>query len=232
MNCDKCEAFIFFNIDGVRRIAGLEKRSPVLVELMGSENRADDLYNALRSTDDIYKREEIILSHYRQALAEDIGAKYTIAFCVEHEDQKKTSHYLIHAAKHPLGFAIMKDVMWRRGHSDEGSGGLELSQASRTNFIPLFDRGEPVKRQILAALKNSRQPVELFFEKWVCRPEDTLCASAYKIILLELEAEGAIEVIGKDGKTPAPVDKRRKYKKKPTLGSGYYVRPKPHKRST
>jgi three-Cys-motif partner protein len=36
----KCEAFIFFNIDGIRRIAGLSDLSPVLVELMGSEQRA------------------------------------------------------------------------------------------------------------------------------------------------------------------------------------------------
>ena len=37
MENEKCEAFIFFNIDGVRRIAGLPALSPVLIELMGSE---------------------------------------------------------------------------------------------------------------------------------------------------------------------------------------------------
>lgn len=38
MENEKCEAFIFFNIDGVRRIAGLPELSPVLVELMGRKN--------------------------------------------------------------------------------------------------------------------------------------------------------------------------------------------------
>ena len=35
------EAFIFFNIDGVRRIAGLDGVSHVLVELLGSQQRAN-----------------------------------------------------------------------------------------------------------------------------------------------------------------------------------------------
>jgi three-Cys-motif partner protein len=70
MKCDKCEAFVFFNIDGVRRIAGLEKLSHVLIDLMGSQPRAQKLYDALRETDDTGKREMLILSHYRAALKE------------------------------------------------------------------------------------------------------------------------------------------------------------------
>ena len=40
MDCDKCEVFIFFNVDGVRRIAGLEPLSSALVELIGTKERA------------------------------------------------------------------------------------------------------------------------------------------------------------------------------------------------
>src|SRR5260370_12037137 len=46
---DKCEAFIFFNIDGVRRIAGVSALSHVLAQLMGSEERAKTLYENLRT---------------------------------------------------------------------------------------------------------------------------------------------------------------------------------------
>jgi three-Cys-motif partner protein len=105
MENEKCEAFIFFNIDGVRRIAGLPALSPVLAELMGSEERAKALYERLRTTASVGKHEEIILSEYCKALIEGMGAEYIIPFRVEHEDQKKTSHYLIHATKHPLGSA-------------------------------------------------------------------------------------------------------------------------------
>lgn len=45
----KCEAFIFFNIDGIRRIAGLPELSPVLVELMGSNERAKTLYDQIKA---------------------------------------------------------------------------------------------------------------------------------------------------------------------------------------
>ena len=64
MENEKCEAFIFFNIDGVRRIAGLAELSSVLVELMGSEERAKVLYERLRATGNVREREEIILSEY------------------------------------------------------------------------------------------------------------------------------------------------------------------------
>src|SRR5216684_4909467 len=75
---EKCEAFIFFNIDGVRRIAGLSALSPVLVELMGSEERAKTLHEKLRRTNNVREREEIILSEYCRAVEEDMGIKYII----------------------------------------------------------------------------------------------------------------------------------------------------------
>ena len=64
---EECEAFIFFNIDGVRRIAGLSALSPVLVELMGDEARARALYEKLRNNQKRQgEREEIILFEYRR----------------------------------------------------------------------------------------------------------------------------------------------------------------------
>jgi three-Cys-motif partner protein len=224
MNCEKCEAFIFFNIDGVRRIAGLDKLSPVLVDLMGSNERAQRLYDELGATGSVAEREQLILSHYRGALTE-IGAKYIVTFRVEHEDRQAASHYLIHATKHPLGFAIMKDVMWRRGHTDYAEGGLQFAQAGRTNFVPLFDfDAEDVERDILKALEPGPLKVALFCETWVRRPEDTFCETAYKKMLLDLEAAGKIEVLSKHGRKIVPVTERPKRKGKPTLANDYHVR--------
>src|SRR5262249_33184945 len=84
MTCAKCESFVFFNIDGVRRIAGLDQLSDVLVDLMGSHDRAKSLYEELRKSESVTEREQLILRHYRAALNE-IGAEYTVAFRVEHE---------------------------------------------------------------------------------------------------------------------------------------------------
>jgi three-Cys-motif partner protein len=224
MNCDKCEAFIFFNIDGVRRLAGLSELNEILVELMGSRERAQAIYDAPRKTNDVAEREQLILAHYRNAL-NDIGAKYTVPFRVEHEDKQKASHYLIHATKHPLGFGIMKDVMWRRSHAEDQVGGLEFVQASRTNYIPLFDpKWDAVKDDVLTALRLGPMKVAVFCEDWVWRPENMLCETAYKKALLELEAVGKIEVLGKDGENVVSAIARPKRKGRPTLAKDYFVR--------
>lgn len=132
---------------------------------------------------------------------------------------------MIHATKHHLGFKIMKDVMWRYGHSDDQPGGLQFEQASRTNFVPLFDlSGDEVKHQILAELANGPKRVAFFCDEWVCRSHDMLCETAYKKAILELEAAGRIEVLSKDGKSEAPASERRKRKGKPTLANDYYLR--------
>jgi hypothetical protein len=109
-----------------------------------------------------------------------MGVKYIIPFRVESEVQKKTSHYFIHASKHPLGFRIMKDVMWRRGHGEDEAGGLEFLQNSRTNFFPLFDKHADIKAEILDTLKAAPKRVSIFYEDWTMRPTDTQCEAAYR----------------------------------------------------
>ncbi len=224
MDNAKCEAFIFFNIDGVRRILGLSELSDVLVDLMGSKQRAATLHSKLKLTSNVGDRETLILSEYCKALAEEMGTNYIIPFRVEHEDQRRTSHYLIHASKHPLGFRIMKDVMWRRGHGEDQPGGLELLQRSRTNFIPLFDKQADVKIEILNALGAKPLKVSVFYEDWTTRPTDMQCEGAYRQALLELELEGKIEVLGKDGRNVISAAARPKRKNKLTLARDYYVR--------
>jgi three-Cys-motif partner protein len=225
MACDKCEAFIFFNIDGVRRIAGLNELSDVLVELMGTRQRAQTLYDDLRKTTKVWERERMIVSHYRRAIVEDIGARYVIAFRVEHEEQNKTSHYFIHATKHPLGFSIMKDVMWRRGHSEDQPGALELRQRSRTNFTPLFNlEADEIKDRILNALTTRPLPASTFYQDWVRRPDDVQCESSYRKLLLELEKQGRIEILSKDGKSVTTAATRPRSKGKPTLSKERVVR--------
>jgi three-Cys-motif partner protein len=226
MENPKCEAFIFFNVDGIRRIAGLPELSSVLVELMGSEARAKALHEKLGQTYDAGERERMILSEYCKALSEEMGVRYIVSFRVEHEAQMRTSHYLIHASKHPLGFRIMKDVMWRRGHSEDEPGGLELRQRGRTDFVPMFDRHADIKTEILTALKARPLKASIFYEEWTMRPTDMHCEAAYRQALLDLEASGEVEVLSKDGKSVLNANSRRKHKGKATLAKDYYVRRK------
>jgi three-Cys-motif partner protein len=219
------EAFIFFNIDGIRRIAGLSKPSEVLVELLGSRKRAEEMYAAFQRSTNVNEREQMILQSYRQALRDDMGVPFTIPFRIESEDGQKTSHYLIHATKHALGFKIMKDVMWRYGHSDDQQGGLQFEQASRTNYLPLVDfTNDEIKQKLLIAIGRGQVKVAVFCDGWVCRPDDMLCETAYKRALLELEAVGDVEVISKDGKNVVTAAERPKRNGKSTLANDYYVR--------
>lgn len=224
MRCSKCEVFIFFNIDGVRRIAGLSELSDVLVDLMGSQERAQALFEQLHKTHQSHRREKIILEYYCNAIKEDMKVEFIIPFRVEHEDKRKPSHYLIHASRHPLGFRIMKDVMWRRGRAEDKKGALELVQASRTNYRLLFDvRGEAVKEEIVASLKGKSLKVAVFCEDWVSRPTDMRCEAEYKKALLELEREGIIQILSKDVKRIVSADERPKRNGKPTLANEYFV---------
>jgi hypothetical protein len=167
----------------------------------------------------------MILEHYLEALRQDAGVEFLTWFRVEYADKKKTSHYFIHATNHSLGFKIMKDVMWRRGHSSNQQGALELEQASRTNLIPLFDdRGNAIKTEILDALKTGPLKAAVFYDQWVRRPEDLRSEPAYRAALLELEADQKVQVIGKDGITPTPAKDRKRNLGKPTLAKDYYIR--------
>ena len=64
----------------------------------------------------------------------------------------------------------------------------------------------------------------VFYEDWTARPTDMRGESAYRQALLDLEREGRIEVLSKDGKDVVSIDKRRKIKGKPTLAKDYFVR--------
>lgn len=104
MACDKCEAFIFFNIEGIRRTAGLDKLSDTLIELMGSKQKAMSLCADLKASGDPAERETIILNHYRAALRQ-IGVNYIIPFRVEHEEGEEDQPLLDPCLKTSPGFS-------------------------------------------------------------------------------------------------------------------------------
>jgi len=222
---DSCELFMFFNIDGVRRIAGLEYVSPILIDLYGDRESAEKLHERLRETADTLEREELILGAFRAALMKRMQVDYVVPFRVEYEGRQATSHYFIYATRHHLGFSIMKDVMWKRGLSGEGESGLEFVQASRPDSgLLIRHKWEEFKESILSDLRDGKRPVHHFYEERVRRPDDLFCEAAYRAALLELEEVGRIQVLNKLGENPAGPDVRPKRKGKATLGRDYWVR--------
>jgi three-Cys-motif partner protein len=207
----KCEIFLFFNIEGVRRILGLkENMGETLARLLGSSARAAELAQIVASATTSGEREEAIIRYYEDLLRNQTPGRFVASFRVEKEERRITSHYLVHVAQHPRGFAIMKDVMWSVGKTTEGKGGLLFEQASFSTMQMLFTpEWDSVKASVLSELGSGIRPMTYFYEVLTQRPDNRLCETAYRKAILELEAEGKVFVLGEHGQTPTPKRPRR-----------------------
>lgn len=228
---DGCEVFLFFNFSGVHRILGTlnkEKESSATLEcLLGSSDRVAELASRLgKSKRDEATPEDIIVGYYVELLREECGAEFVVPFRIEREDRRTTSHYLIHATKSPIGFRIMKDVMFSVGTAGgDGVGSLEMRQAGASDISVLFRQDiADAKTEILAVLKSGSALVATCTNSLAERPGDMFAPKAYKQLLLQLEEAGEIEVYDKQNADPAPAVTRRKLKGKATLADDYWVR--------
>lgn len=218
------EALLFFNYEGVNRIAGLGyKPGGTLSQLVGSDDRASALIKLLAGKD-AKEREEIIVSFYQQALKVEVPDVFCTAFRVEAEHKQATSHYLMHLTRNGLGFRLMKEVMWPLGQSADGKGGLALEQASVKQGAHLFRPDwEKVKESILDEIRKQRKlQAKFFYETLSAQRDNRLCQPAYRKALLELEAAGKIRVLNANG-NPTTAKTRPKRNGEPTLGEKHFI---------
>lgn len=231
----RCELLLFFNYDGVQRTMGLlktDRKTPSLVEIFGTTERVEKLSKIANSDSDPREKELQIISEYLDALRSQSKADFLIPFRVEYEQRASTSHYLIHASKHPLAFTRMKDIMWEASRTAASEGRLELLQKSKDSMHDLLrsDLAE-IDLSILEHLDTvDCENVDTFREEWPKRPTDLYSSRCYYRRLLELERLGKIEVLDDDKTTPLLPDTRRQQtdkktkKKGPTLAGRLYVR--------
>ncbi len=216
----KTEVFVFLNYAGVSRTLGLEAVPQAAVELFGDENCVIELQDQLKENADNPKLKEMLIRDaYFSALRDLGGAKYIVPFRVEMQEKMSTSHYLVHGSNHPLGFKIMKEIMWLEGKtSDQHGVRLELLQESKGQTT-LFDIDFlNFKRDLLKRYAGQVRAVKDVWDE--TDPNDLFLERTYKQALVELEKEGKIQVFeDRDCKIPAPADKRRPYKGNPTLGN-------------
>jgi three-Cys-motif partner protein len=221
---DSCEAFLFFNIEGLRRVVGLERPGQALIELFGSEAAALALHEEIRKLPSVGDREALILTKYCAELHSNCNAKFITPFRIERADRKSTSHYLIHVTKHRKGFRIMKEVMYSESRSDSAQPGLFLEQKSRVGVPLLFDENvDALRKHIVEELKSGPKTAGYFYEELSERPENLYCAPAYKRELLQLEVDGIIEVIDPNTNSVKPAAKRQR-SGATTLGGNLIVR--------
>lgn len=222
MNFGSCEIFLFFNIDGIRRILGLgEARGDTLAQFFGSDSEAEDLLKSIENKSSTVK-ENLIISRYYDVVKRDIGANYITGFRIEKENRRTVSHYLIHITRHELGFRIMKSIMWGVGKTEAGRGGLALMQKSLTDGHVLFDpEWDSFKQSILQELTTPRKAA-YFYHDLPSRPDNLFCEPAYREALLELEQEGSILVLDSKGNSTT-ASTRRRYNGKPTLSDKHTI---------
>jgi hypothetical protein len=98
---------------------------------------ANDLRQRLADLDP-HEREPMIVEALCQAI-KATGKPYVLPFRFKSESGGRTSHHLIFVSKDPLGYEIMKDVMWRESSTQtQGVASFEYSTSSELSFWEFY----------------------------------------------------------------------------------------------
>lgn len=112
------DVIFFFNYSRINAATN----NPVVqkhVEQLFGKDRTPAVKERLSSCKDSYEREEVILEEFVREL-ESNRANYTHLFRFPRIDQKRTSHYLVFATKHPLGYNKFKETAAKFCGEDQG----------------------------------------------------------------------------------------------------------------
>lgn len=130
------------------------------------EERADELRTKLTSLAPL-DREFLILEEICQAL-KDEGAKYVLPFTFKNDKGTRTSHHLIFASKHSLGYDIMKKVMYKESTSHvDGVATFAYNPADK-RFPTLFAYGknlDDLGNELLANYAGKKRTVQQLFNE-------------------------------------------------------------------
>lgn len=204
------ELLLFFNYDGVNRIAGsTDRNSGTLNRLLGSEKSAKYLVGRLQKLPEGVTREREILRVYIGLLKQRQEWSHVVPFRVESAGSSRTSHYLIFATRNGVGFRVMKETMWKLGDDGHEEGGLSFNQSSRTDQTAFFHpEVEDQRARIIAAIPEDGVPLTYFTRVLPETEDDRLIPKVYRKRLWELEDDGLIVF-------HQPDDATRPFKRRP-----------------
>lgn len=205
------ECILFFNYKRINM--DLRKRfvDENINELFGKE-RADRLRSTILRMSP-YQREETIIQEFCAALNE-MGGDYTLPFCFRDRKQDRTSHYLIHASKHHLGYGLMKEIM--DGYSIKDDDGVPTFTFDPKGQLTLnFNQSlKQLAEQLLQHFKGKTIKVKDIYEQH--QGKTRFVKRNYKDALIMLEKKDRIKV-------DVPINERRIIKGKITLGDDRIV---------
>lgn len=193
------DIIFFFNYNDINRGLSNPSVENHMIELFGKQ-RCQYIKRTLHTISDPHTRELFIVNQMSEAI-KDIEVPYVIPFRFQKTSENRTSHYIIFATKHILGYTIMKDIMYKAGEKDSNGIG-------RYEYIPTQDRQKNIQLSILDffntpldQLKNDLcskyAGQELFVGKLIRLdiPYTKFVSKQYKTVLKELEKEGRITCI-------------------------------------
>ena len=136
-----CECIFFFNYTRINMGLSNESVREHMEALFGRE-RAEKLTAELENVNP-HERELTIVERLCEALIE-MGGKYVLPFGFKNELGNRTKHHLVFVSKHPLGYKIMKHVMFSESSlKEQGVATFEYSPASK-NQPMLFELARPL----------------------------------------------------------------------------------------
>lgn len=186
-----CECIFFFNYNRINPALANESVKEHMDALFGSA-RAQRLRARLDGLPP-RERELAIIDALCEAVVE-VGAKYVLPFCFKDDRGARTSHYLVFASKHPVGYAIMKDIMAKASsqqHQGVASFGYCPASAIHPTLFelsrPLDDLEDMLLNEFAGRTLKTQQIYDLHN---VGRP---YTMKNYKAALLKMEEKGLID---------------------------------------
>ena len=209
-----CDCILFFNYNRIQASLTNPRVGEHMDALFGKE-RAKKLRKELQSVP-AEEKELTIIEAITEAL-HDAGASYVLPFCFKDAHRNCTSHHLILATKHPLGYQIMKDIMARESSSDvQGVPSFEYNPATVRQTL-LFEYSRPIEdleEMLLTEFAGRTLSMKEIFERHNIGRR--FISPNYKEALISLERQGKIMA-------KPPANQRRQRKGIPTFADDVIV---------
>jgi hypothetical protein len=162
------------------------------MNVLFGEERANKLRDKL-ATLPPHEREAAIVETLSEALSA-LGANYVLPFCFTDESGTRTSHHLVFATKHPLGYRIMKEIMAKHS-SEEHQGVASFGYCPASTIHPLlFELNRPLddlEGMLLSEFAGQMlTTVEIYDHHNIGRP---FTMKNYKAVLTSMENRGLIK---------------------------------------
>ena len=208
------ECVFFFNYEALNRCISAPEAGTVVEDLLGPDESASlqRALGALRPRE----REERIVSALERSLGR-IKGRYVLRFRFK-KSRNRTSHYLVFATKHQLGYGKMKEIMAARSSSaEDGVASFEFDPTSVGQPALRYEyrRLDRLGHEIAEAFAGQTLTVEDVYERHNVGTPYIL--TNYKAAVLRLEQASLVTA------DPPAAERRKDATGAPTLGDSVKI---------